>query len=87
MSSLYGCINDGQLCSDAGAGTHNACVCDSGRDGQYCESFVSSSSSSDASTITIGSSPCHTLAVHCESTDLSARRIVFVVVVGVRLQL
>jgi hypothetical protein len=70
VSSLYGCINDGRLCSDAGVCTNNACICDSGRDGQYCESFVSASSSSDASTITMGSSHTSTYgSVHCESTD------------------
>jgi hypothetical protein len=55
VSKLYNCINDGRLCSDAGACTNNECVCDSGREGQYCEGFVSASSSSDASTIAIGS--------------------------------
>ncbi|ELR24201.1 serine/threonine protein kinase [Acanthamoeba castellanii str. Neff] len=39
VSELYGCINDGELCSGAGVCANNA-----GREGQYCESVASSSS-------------------------------------------
>jgi hypothetical protein len=53
VSSVYNCLNNGQLCSDAGVCKDNECICESGREGQYCEAFVSASSSSDASTITI----------------------------------
>ncbi len=46
VSALYGCIWDGQLCSNAGTCTNGICVCDSGREGQYCQDFTSSSSDS-----------------------------------------
>jgi preprotein translocase subunit YajC len=45
VSALYGCIWDGQICSDAGTCTNGACVCNSGREGQYCQEFTSSGSS------------------------------------------
>jgi hypothetical protein len=45
VSSLSGCISpDGYLCSDAGTCPHGVCKCESGREGQYCEGFTSSSS-------------------------------------------
>jgi hypothetical protein len=46
VSALYGCIWDGQLCSSAGTCTNGVCVCESGREGQYCQEFTSSSSDS-----------------------------------------
>jgi hypothetical protein len=55
VSELYGCINDGELCSGAGVCANNACVCDRGREGQYCES-VASSSSDRSVTVILGSS-------------------------------
>jgi hypothetical protein len=54
-SSLHDCINDGQLCSGKGLCTDNACVCDSDREGQYCESLVSEASSDSTTTIIMGS--------------------------------
>ncbi len=45
VSSVHNCISDlGQLCLNAGTCTNNACVCDTGRKGQYCEEEISNSS-------------------------------------------
>jgi guanyl-specific ribonuclease Sa len=44
VSQVANCVFDGQLCSDAGSCVENGCVCQSGREGQYCESLVGSSS-------------------------------------------
>jgi hypothetical protein len=57
VSSMAACINDGKLCSDVGSCANQACVCPSGRTGQYCDDFVSTDSSSDAATIGLGSYP------------------------------
>jgi hypothetical protein len=44
VSSVHGCINSaGDLCSNAGACTNNACVCKTDREGQYCEDETTSS--------------------------------------------
>lgn len=46
VSALANCITDnGQLCSGQGTCTNNACVCESGWEGQYCERVHSSSDS------------------------------------------
>jgi hypothetical protein len=44
VSKVAMCISDGKLCSDAGTCIDNACQCTSGREGQFCESFVDTSS-------------------------------------------
>jgi hypothetical protein len=44
VSQVANCVFDGKLCSDAGSCVENQCGCQSGREGQYCESLVSSSS-------------------------------------------
>jgi hypothetical protein len=54
VSTAYGCVDDsGILCSNAGVCSSNSCVCETGRIGQYCESFVSESSS-DSTAIALG---------------------------------
>jgi hypothetical protein len=45
VSDVHNCIFDGELCSGVGECVNNACVCASGREGQYCEGFVAASSS------------------------------------------
>jgi hypothetical protein len=67
-SSVYGCINDGRLCSDAGLCTNGLCICDSGREGQYCENLVGDSS--DAMTIAVGSSIYASLLLACSVLTL-----------------
>jgi hypothetical protein len=53
VSSLSGCISpQGTLCSGVGNCTNNVCACESGRTGQYCQAFTSSSS--DTTTILLG---------------------------------
>lgn len=44
VSSVYGCIYQGTICSNQGACTNGACLCESGYEGQYCESATSTSS-------------------------------------------
>jgi hypothetical protein len=44
VSHVANCINDGQLCSGAGVCTNNKCLCNTGREGQYCEGTISGSS-------------------------------------------
>lgn len=44
VSHVANCINDGQLCSGAGVCTNNKCLCNTGREGQYCEDTISESS-------------------------------------------
>ena len=52
VSALANCITDnGQLCSGQGTCTNNACVCESGWEGQYCERVTSSS---DSTVIVLG---------------------------------
>ncbi len=50
VSSLYGCVSDGVVCSGQGTCTNNKCVCDSGYKGTFCETIVTTSSS-DSGTI------------------------------------
>jgi hypothetical protein len=59
-SSIHNCITDqGQVCSDAGSCVENACLCDSGREGKYCEDFKSDSSDTEALTIGLGTVAHH----------------------------
>jgi hypothetical protein len=44
VSHVANCIAEGKLCSDAGTCINNACQCSSGREGQFCEDFVDTSS-------------------------------------------
>jgi hypothetical protein len=44
VSQLANCILDGQLCSNSGSCINNECRCDTGKEGQYCETTTSSSS-------------------------------------------
>jgi hypothetical protein len=64
VSSIYGCILDGELCSSAGVCSSNSCVCDSGRTGTYCESYVSSASSSDSTAIALGTLFSNTILIY-----------------------
>ncbi len=50
VSSLYGCVSDGVVCSDHGSCNDHSCTCDAGYKGTYCES-TNDSSSSDTGTI------------------------------------
>jgi hypothetical protein len=59
VSQVANCIADGKLCSDAGSCVENACQCKSGREGEYCEGFVSSSSDSSLA-IVLGTPSIHT---------------------------
>lgn len=54
--SLAGCTYQGTLCSNAGTCSSNGvCSCNSGRDGQYCESYVSNGlSGGDIAGIVVG---------------------------------
>lgn len=54
--SLAGCVYQGTLCSNAGTcSSDGVCSCDSGRDGQYCESTVSNGlSGGDIAGIVVG---------------------------------
>jgi hypothetical protein len=56
VSSLAVCINNGQLCSDAGYCATNGCVCNTGRMGAYCQDFILVDTSNDA--LIIGLSTC-----------------------------
>jgi hypothetical protein len=44
VSQVANCVLDGRLCSNAGVCTDNQCLCNSGREGQYCENSISASS-------------------------------------------
>ncbi len=46
VSSVYGCVKDGVLCNDVGTCVDQACVCNSGWTGEFCQEVVSSSSGS-----------------------------------------
>ena len=50
VSDLYNCIDANfEICSGAGVCMHNACVCDRGRSGHYCEWFLTDPPSSSDS--------------------------------------
>ncbi len=51
VSSLYGCVSDGVVCSEHGTCLNNQCNCESGYEGILCDRISTSSSSSDSSTI------------------------------------
>jgi hypothetical protein len=53
VSSVFGCISGGELCSGMGTCASNSCLCDSGREGQYCQ-YTSSSSASEVVAIVLG---------------------------------
>ncbi len=64
VSSLYGCVSDGEVCSNHGSCEEHKCACERGYEGTYCESIASDSSSSDSGVVigivigtTIESSP------------------------------
>jgi hypothetical protein len=65
VSSIYGCVKDGVLCGDAGTCTDNACVCNSGYEGEFCEDLVSTSSSSNiALAVALGTHTPHHTSFH-----------------------
>ncbi len=52
ISSLYGCVSDGVVCSDRGTCDDHKCSCNAGYEGTYCQTIVDTgSSSSNAGTI------------------------------------
>jgi ABC-type phosphate transport system substrate-binding protein len=55
VSSVYGCISGSgsELCSGFGSCVSNSCLCNSGREGQYCQ-LVSSSSAADSLAVILG---------------------------------
>ncbi len=44
VSSLYGCISHGVLCSDAGDCLNGVCKCNEGKAGEFCQHDANSSS-------------------------------------------
>lgn len=55
VSSLYGCVSQGAICSNHGVCTSNRCTCESAYTGTYCESLRADSSSSDVLAPVLGS--------------------------------
>jgi hypothetical protein len=51
VSSIAGCVADSTLCSDRGRCISNACECDAGWTGTYCETSINTSSSGSDSTV------------------------------------
>ncbi len=52
VSSLYGCVSNGEVCSNHGSCDDHQCTCDKDYEGTFCEAVVGSdSSSSNAGTI------------------------------------
>ncbi len=59
VSSLYGCVQNGLLCSDNGTCVGGACSCYKGRTGQFCQILViDSKSSSNSLAIALGKLLC-----------------------------
>jgi hypothetical protein len=56
-SPLFGCVSNGQLCSNHGTCPNSACICASGWEGTFCQTAIKSSATSTTTIIaaTLGS--------------------------------
>ncbi len=54
VSSLYGCVQDGSLCSEHGLCNNGVCACSEGRTGKFCQLFINGTSSDNSLAIGLG---------------------------------
>ncbi len=70
VSSLYGCVHDGVLCSDNGMCISNRCSCINRRTGQFCQSYsLHDTNSNDALAISLGEFTGLSINITCKLTE------------------